>query len=65
MSKCLQDPNLAQLNLEKACLNFIQKGQGAEKNILIDLLEEIDKALIQEAFQAQRFQANSPKMLKI
>ena len=42
------NPELAKLNLQKACLNFIKKGQGAEKNVLINLLMEIDKALKQE-----------------
>ena len=46
------DPNLARLNLEKACLNLIQKGQGAEKLILVHLLEEIDKALKQKAISS-------------
>ena len=39
------DPILAQLNLERACLSFLQKGQGVNKHILINFLREIDKAL--------------------
>ena len=52
-----ENPELAKLTLQKACLNFIQKGQGAEKNVLIELLTEIDRALKQapQAILASEF----------
>ena len=49
-----QDPVFTQLNLEKTCLNFVQKGQGAGKNSLIGLLEEIHNAL-QQHFATSEF----------
>lgn len=59
-----KDPLLAQLNLEKACLNFIRKGGRADKKVLIQLLMEINNALTNSTTIAASEFAKDVKGLK-